>query len=113
MPHPPPTNLEDLVGMSIQLTKSNRTNMVSIVSKLLKNKSFDQYIKSCLQSCFDLYSFSFSTLDGAVVAFKSKDFDTTRVKVSGGLACPITCEDQFNNKKVETSPLKKENRMYF
>ncbi|TKY55528.1 putative invertase inhibitor [Spatholobus suberectus] len=111
--HPPPTNLEDLVGMSIQLTKSNGTNMVSIISELLKNKSFDQYAKACLRDCFDLYSDSLSALDDAVVAFKSKDFDTANIKVSASLDCPVTCEDQFNDKKGETSPLTKENHGYF
>ncbi|KAG5057027.1 hypothetical protein JHK86_012023 [Glycine max] len=112
--HPPPTNFEDLVGMSIQLTESNVTNMVSIISNLLENKSFDQYTKACLKDCFDLYSDSLSALDDAVVAFKSKDLDTAAINLSATFDNSVTCEDQFKDKKGETSsPLTMENRVYF
>ncbi|KAG4933267.1 hypothetical protein JHK82_047571 [Glycine max] len=111
--HPPPTNLEDLVGMSINLSKSNVTNMVSIISNLLKNKTFDQYTKACLKDCFDLYSDSLSALDDAVVAFKSKDLDTAGINLSASLDNSVTCEDQFKDKKGETSPITKENNVYF
>ncbi|XP_047180234.1 putative invertase inhibitor [Vigna umbellata] len=110
---PPPTNLEGLVCMSTQLTKSNASNMVSIISKLLKDKSYDQYVKACLRDCFDLYSDSLSDLDDAVVAFKQKDFDTAAIKLSASLDNSETCEDQFKEKKGETSPLTKENQVYF
>ncbi|CAJ1943177.1 unnamed protein product [Sphenostylis stenocarpa] len=110
---PPPSNLEGLVGMSIQLTKSNGTNMVSIISKLMKDKTFDQYAKVCLRDCFDLYSDSLSDLDDAVVAFKSKDLDTAAINLSASLDNSVTCEDQFKDKKGEASPLTKENRVFF
>ncbi|KAK7386300.1 hypothetical protein VNO78_26440 [Psophocarpus tetragonolobus] len=111
--HPPPTNLEGLVGLSIQLTKSNGTNMVSVIRELLKNKTFDEYAKACLRDCFNLYSDSLLSLDDAVVAFKSKDLDTANIKLSAALDCPVTCEDQFKDKKGEASPLAKENSLYF
>ncbi|KAL2322951.1 hypothetical protein Fmac_027330 [Flemingia macrophylla] len=110
---PPPTNLEDLVGMSIQLTKSNATNMVSIISELLKSKGFDQYAKGCLKDCFDLFKDSLSELDDAVVAFKSKDLNTAAIKMSATLDNSVTCEDQFKDKKGEKSPLTKENHDYY
>ncbi|RDX78535.1 hypothetical protein CR513_41177, partial [Mucuna pruriens] len=97
--HPPPTNLEDLVIVSIQINKSNGTNLVSIVSKLLKNKSFDPYTKACLRDCFELYSDSLSDLDDAVSAFKSMDLFTAIVKLSAVLDNTVTCEDQFKDKK--------------
>ncbi|KAK7330852.1 hypothetical protein VNO77_25056 [Canavalia gladiata] len=110
---PPPTSLEDLVGMSIQLTKSNGTNIVSIILELLKNKSFDQYAKACLKDCFDLYTDALSALQDAMDAFKSKDLDTAGIKASAALDDSVTCEDQFKDKKRETSPLTKENHLYF
>ncbi|KAJ1428916.1 Pla a 1-like [Sesbania bispinosa] len=109
----PPNNLEDLVGMSIQLTKSNGTNIISIISGLLKNSSSDQYVKACLQDCFDLYKDSLSAIEDAMVAFKSKDLDTAAIKMSASLDDSVTCEDQFKDKKGEMSPLTKENNIYF
>lgn len=109
----PPTNLEDLVGMSIKITKSNGTNIISKVLKLLRNQSFDQYAKACLRDCFDLYTDSLSDLEDAMVALKSKDLDTAGIKVSAALDNSVTCEDQFKDKKGETSPLTKENYVYF
>ncbi|XP_027337449.1 putative invertase inhibitor [Abrus precatorius] len=110
---PAPSNLEDLVGMSIQLTKSNGTKMVCIISEHLKNKSFDQYSKACLRDCFDLYKDSLSALEDAMVAFKFKDLDTAGIHVSASLDDSVTCEDQFKDKKGEMSPLTKENHVYF
>ncbi|KAK7346801.1 hypothetical protein VNO80_21324 [Phaseolus coccineus] len=110
---PAPTNLEGLAGIAIQLTKSNGTNTVSMISKLLKEKSFDEYAKVCLRDCYDLYSDSLSDLDDAVVAFKSKDLDTAATRLSASLDNSVTCEDQFKEKKGETSPLTKENQVYF
>ena len=80
----------------------------------VKNKTFDQYTKACLKDCFDLYSDSLSALDDAVVAFKSKDLDTASINLSATLDNSVTCEDQFKDKKGETSsPLTMENRVYF
>lgn len=110
---PPPTNLKDLVGMSIQLTKSNGTTIISIISEFLKNQSFDQYAKACLRDCFDLYSGSVSALGDAMAAFKSKDLDTASINVSASLDNSVTCEDQFKDKKGEKLPLTKENHVYF
>ncbi|KAK7263353.1 hypothetical protein RJT34_30941 [Clitoria ternatea] len=110
---PPPSSLKDLVGMSIQLTKSNGTIIVSLISELLKNKSFDHYAKACLLDCSKLYSDSLSDLEDAVAAFESKDFDTANIKASAALDNSVTCEDQFKDKKGESSPLTKENHIFF
>ncbi|XP_040870580.1 uncharacterized protein, partial [Glycine max] len=53
-------------------------------------------------------------IDDAVVAFKSKDLDTASINLSATLDNSVTCEDQFKDKKGETSsPLTKENNVYF
>lgn len=110
----PPSNPEDLVGMSIQLTKSNGTNMLPIIKELLKNlTSDDQYVKACLQDCFDLYKDSLSSLEDAAVAFKSKDLYSANINLSASLDDSITCEDQFKDKTGKTSPLTWENHVYF
>ncbi|CAK8562632.1 unnamed protein product [Lathyrus sativus] len=111
-----PEKLEDLVSMSIQLTKSNGTNIVSIISHELQNQTQGEYVKGCLRDCFDLYNDSLESLDEAMVAFNtSKDLDTTNINVSAALHDSVTCEDQFKERKEknETSPLAQENHVYF
>jgi len=109
---PPPTTLEDLVGISVQLAKSNGTNVLSIISKLLKDKSFDQYTKGCLQSCSDFYLQSLKFLDDAIVAFKSKNFSQAADILSYATTQCVMCDDSFEERKTK-SPLKTENQVYW
>lgn len=113
----PPTSMEDLVAISIQIAKSNATNIVSIISNLLKedptNKSLvSEYAKECLRDCSDLYSDSVSDLDDAMTAFESQDFDTASIKVSAAMEASVTCENQFNDGNEE-SPLTENDNTYF
>ncbi|KAI5417737.1 pectinesterase inhibitor 12 [Lathyrus oleraceus] len=111
-----PKKLEDLVNMSMQLTKSNGTNIISIISHDLQNQTHGEYVKACLRDCLDLYNDSLSSLDNAMVAFNtSKDLDTANINVSAALDDSVTCEDQFKERKEEneTSPLTEENHVYF
>ncbi|CAI8609474.1 unnamed protein product [Vicia faba] len=111
-----PKKLEDLVSMSIQVTKSNGTNIISIISHDLQNQTHGEHVKACLQDCLNLYNDSLSSLDDAMVAFNtSKDLDTANINVSAALDDSVTCEDQFKERKEdnETSPLTQENHVYF
>ncbi|CAL0313685.1 unnamed protein product [Lupinus luteus] len=109
----PPTKLKDLVGISIQITKTNGTNIIANILKLLNNQTFSQHTKACLKDCSRIYKGSISTLNDAIVAFKSKDFGTANIKLSAALDSSVTCEDQFKLNKGEVSPLTKENKVYF
>ncbi|XP_054809807.1 putative invertase inhibitor [Prosopis cineraria] len=112
----PPASLGDLVAMSIQMTKSNATNIVSTISNLLKdpnnNNKFSEYAKECLEDCSELYSDSLSDLDDAIRAFESQDFNTASIKVSAAMEASVTCEDQFHDGNEE-SPLTEDDNMYF
>ncbi|MED6159829.1 hypothetical protein PIB30_045768 [Stylosanthes scabra] len=117
---PPPNSIEDLVAISINITKSNGTNIISKISKLLRNNNnnnnkhlIDPYARGCLKDCFDLYKDSLSDLEDATTALGSKDFDTAAIKLSAALDDPVTCEDQFKEKKGVSSPLTKDNKVYF
>ncbi|KAI4327224.1 hypothetical protein L6164_019712 [Bauhinia variegata] len=107
-----PTRIEELVDVSIRITKSNTTNIISNISEFLRNQNLSQYAKACLRDCFDLYSDALSELQDAVYAFNSGDLDTANIKVSAALDASVTCEDQFKEKKGETSPLTKDNNIY-
>ncbi|KAI4315171.1 hypothetical protein L6164_028012 [Bauhinia variegata] len=113
IPKSQPTSIEELVDMTIQITESNTTNIVSIISKLLQNQTFTQHEKACLKDCFHLYSDALSELQDALNAFKSKDLDTANIKVSAVLDACVTCEDQFKDKKGEACPLTNDNNIYF
>ncbi|XP_028789110.1 putative invertase inhibitor [Neltuma alba] len=108
----PPSRLEELVDMSVQITKSNATNIVSTISSLLKDPKFSDYAKKCLQDCSELYSDSVLDLDDAIGAFKSKDFNSASTKISAEMSSSSTCEDQFKDGN-ETSPLTEDNNTYF
>ncbi|KAK4260291.1 hypothetical protein QN277_003431 [Acacia crassicarpa] len=114
----PPTSLGDLVAMSIQITKSNATNIISIISNLLKEdptnstKFLSQYSKECLKDCSDLYSDSLSDLDDAMRAFESQDFNTASIKISASMEASVTCENQFSDGNEE-SPLTDKDNTYF
>jgi len=86
--------------------------MVSTISKLLNDTSFDEYANACLHDCFDLYLHALSDLDDAVDAFKSRDFDTAATRLSTSMDSSLTCEFQFKE-KGKTSPLINANQLYF
>ncbi|XP_028789111.1 putative invertase inhibitor [Neltuma alba] len=109
----PPTSLGDLVAMSIQITKSNATDIVSTISDLLKEPNqFSEYAKECLKDCSDLYSDSLADLDDAMGAFESQDFNTASMKVSAAMEASVTCENQFTDGNEE-SPLTEHDKTYF
>ena len=91
----------------------NATNIVSKISKLLKDQTFSRYEKNCLKDCSELYSDARSELEDAVGAFKSGDLYTANIKVSSAMDASVTCEDQFKDKKAAKSPLTKDNNIYF
>ncbi|BAT75770.1 hypothetical protein VIGAN_01368600 [Vigna angularis var. angularis] len=111
---PPSSNVEDYWVKSIQLLKSNGTNVLSFISKLLNDKRFDERTKDSLKGCFDSYKDTMSELDAAVVAFKAKDLDTAGIKVSESLDTPLICQRSFNDPKGRNlSPLTSQNNAYF
>jgi len=110
---PPSSNLEDYWVNSIELLKSNGTNMVSLISKLLEDKSIDEQVKDGLNGCFVSYKDTIVELDAAVVAFKAKDFDTAGTKLSESLDTPVGCQLLFANPTGNNSPLTTENNTYF
>ncbi|KAL1333392.1 hypothetical protein HN51_062219 [Arachis hypogaea] len=112
---PQPNSIEDLVVIVIKLTKSNGTNIISKISRLLRNKNYlvDPYVRACLKDCFDLYHDSLYSLEDAAAAFRSKDFYTAITKLSAASDDPTTCEDQFKEKKGVSSPLTKDNQVYY
>lgn len=107
-------NIEDLFKISIELTISNASDVVFVVSKLLKDNKFDGYARNCLHDCLELYSDAVSSLKEALCDFvKSKDLYNANVEISSAMDASTTCEDGFKEKKGQLSPLTKENKFFF
>lgn len=106
-------SVEDLVPISIEIATSNATSIISIVSKLLKNKKLGKFTRSCLDTCSELYSDAGSDLQSGGKAVESKDYGTANVQLSAALDAPDNCEDGFKEKKGLVSPLTKENNFFF
>lgn len=105
--------LQDLFVISVRLTISNASDVVSRVSKLLKDNKFDDFAKLCLRDCLELYSDAVSSLKEALRDFKSKDLYKANVEISSAMDASSTCEDGFKERKGAVSPLTKENSVFF
>ncbi|KAF8380641.1 hypothetical protein HHK36_028131 [Tetracentron sinense] len=106
-------SLRGLGFISMNLTKSNATNIHLYIKKLLKHKKFDPFEKNCLSDCLDLYSDAIDLMDDAINSFKSKHYFDANIQVSAALDVPSTCEDGFKEKKIRVSPLTKINGNMF
>ncbi|WVZ13773.1 hypothetical protein V8G54_011339 [Vigna mungo] len=111
--HPPPTNLEDLLGILITLSKNNATNVLSIISKLSKDKSLDKFAILTLQECSDLYEQSEFYLDRIASFLKSKVFDNVSSYLGGIRTFSDVCNDDLSAKwRGGISPLSKEYQIF-
>lgn len=107
-------SIEELFIVSFELTISNASEVASYVSKLLKDKKFDDYARGCLHVCLELYSDAVYSLKEALRDYiKSKDLSNANVEISAALDASTTCEDGFKERKGLVSPLTKENNFYF
>ncbi|OAY29782.1 putative invertase inhibitor [Manihot esculenta] len=105
--------LEDLLHISIALTKSNSTTIISSISKLLKQQNLDSYTREALEDCLELYCDAKSELNEAMWDLKKKDYFKANIDVSSAMDSSSTCENGFNEKKGIVSPLSKENYVFF
>ncbi|KAG2384124.1 uncharacterized protein HKW66_Vig0151130 [Vigna angularis] len=111
--HPPPTNLEDLVGILITLSKNNATNVLSIISKLSKDKSLDKFAIMTLQECSRLYDDSVFRLDIIVASLKSKVFDDVSFTLGEIRTSSRVCNEDLSAKwRGGISPLSKEYHIF-
>ncbi|KAE8713781.1 Regulator of nonsense transcripts 1 [Hibiscus syriacus] len=107
------TSVADLVDVAIDTAMSNATSIGSIISKLLSNKSLEQYARTCLEDCSELYSDAGSNLKSGEQAFEGKDYGTANSEISAAMDAADTCEEQFKEKEGVVSPLTKENGDFF
>ncbi|KAH7668658.1 Pectinesterase protein [Dioscorea alata] len=107
------SDLRGLALISLKLSIKNATHVKSQVKKLLKaTPANDTYMRSCLESCEELYSDAISALRDSVKAIKAKRFDDAITYLSSVVDDPQTCEDGFSEGGI-VSPLGKEDDNFF
>ncbi|MBA0821777.1 hypothetical protein Goarm_018617 [Gossypium armourianum] len=70
------------------------------------------FARNCLKDCSELYSLAGSSLEAGLDAFQAVDYGTANAEISAALDAPVTCEDQFKEKKGLVSPLTQENNNF-
>ncbi|BAU01362.1 hypothetical protein VIGAN_11058100 [Vigna angularis var. angularis] len=111
--HPPPTNLEDLLGILITISKNNATNVLSIISELSKDKSLDKFALLTLQECSGLYDQGVFYLDNVAGNLKSKVFNNVDMDLSGIRTFSLVCNEDLSSKwRGGISPLSKEYQIF-
>ncbi|XP_073013097.1 pectinesterase inhibitor 12-like [Typha latifolia] len=88
------------------------TRAKSEVRKILKAETMNHYVKSCLETCRNLYSDCISTLADSIKAIKSGRYEDAKIWISSAVDAPGTCEDGFKEGSLK-SPLTKDNGALF
>ncbi|XP_019105602.1 putative invertase inhibitor [Beta vulgaris subsp. vulgaris] len=107
------TSIDGLVEISFNLSSSKAISISTTIAQLLKDPKFDPFGKSALQACYEIYSDAPDDLQAGLEALKRGDFSTANVRVSGALDIAPDCEDSFQDKQGEVSPLTKDNSEFF
>ncbi|KAI5423187.1 hypothetical protein KIW84_046251 [Lathyrus oleraceus] len=106
-------NLEELGLVAIKLTRHNVTNTSDYITRLLKKKTSDPFIKECLEDCLEVYSDAIATFREAIRDYKAKRYEDCNFKLSSIIDASTTCEDGFKQKNDVISPLTKRNKNVF
>ncbi|XP_074382422.1 putative invertase inhibitor [Apium graveolens] len=106
-------SLKGLGMISIRLTRYNLTDTRCHIKQLLMNKKLDKYVRSCLETCFELYDDALSTIKLAMKSYSNKKYYDANIQVSAVMDTATTCEDAFNERKGVVSPLTARNNATF
>ncbi|XAR70589.1 hypothetical protein NMG60_11027493 [Bertholletia excelsa] len=106
-------NLQGLALVTLELTLENATATISIIEEILNSGKFDTFSVRCLKDCLELYADSTSTLIDSIVAFLSKQYETTTLLLTAVMEATSTCEEEFKKKEERKSPVTQENNNVF
>ncbi|XP_004145026.1 putative invertase inhibitor [Cucumis sativus] len=101
------TDVRHLGLFSIGFLCRNVTSTYHHITKLVRNKKLDPFVKLCLDDCLELYTDAIPTVKQAMKDYKSKRYDDANVAISSVMDAATTCEDGFKERKGVASPLKK------
>lgn len=70
-------------------------------------------MRSCLETCFELYDDALSGVKLAMKSYSNKKYYDANVQMSAVMDSATTCEDGFNERKGVVSPLTARNNATF
>ncbi|VFQ66314.1 unnamed protein product [Cuscuta campestris] len=108
--------LRGLTSISIRLIRYNVTDTRCRIKQMLRDKRAprrDRYAELCLRDCLEMYSGAVSDAKAAMREYNSGRLAEASVHLSAVLDAASTCEDGFEERRGEASPLKKRNNDTF
>ncbi|XP_068649220.1 putative invertase inhibitor [Aristolochia californica] len=101
----------DLRGLGIITTNLAEANVTETEKKIdgLQAEASDSYDKNRLEDCKEMYSFAFSELKDAEVAFYLERYSDANIFLSAALDYSVNCEDSWQEEVGHASPLTAEN----
>ncbi|GLT34690.1 hypothetical protein SLA2020_091910 [Shorea laevis] len=88
-------SLRQLYLLSINLAEKNATNIISYIEKLLTNETIARHVRSCVDTCAEVYSPVIKLLQDDHNAFRSKNYATAKASLSSAITIPDSCEQFF------------------
>ena len=103
------SNLKGLGVIAAKLALANATSIRAKAKRVLRHhKPKSPAMKSCLQTCLELYSDSAQSLRDSARAIRARRYDDANTLLSSAVDAPATCEDGFGEEGIE-SPLTADN----
>ena len=90
-------SLTDLGLISINLVKNNATNTLSLINRLIGDKTTSNKEKAALEDCSELFTDSIDEINEIVIDYSKKRFDDVYTKVSGVMTGADSCEEGFKD----------------
>ncbi|KAJ8748287.1 hypothetical protein K2173_000859 [Erythroxylum novogranatense] len=99
-----------ILKMEVKALRGGFENGIRVAKKMMEEPSTDDWIKSCLDTCVEVFEGGMYDLDDALGSIASKDLHKLQILLSAGLSYVSTCEDSFGEQPDVESPLKEMNK---
>ncbi|XP_031486095.1 uncharacterized protein LOC116254694 [Nymphaea colorata] len=85
----------DMLLMQIKATATKVASATAHANQLLAGTTITPYLRSCLETCKDMYDDMNANFDDAKKALAASDLDTLKTMLSATISDASTCEDGF------------------
>lgn len=107
------TNLLELAIVAMELALGNATATVSAIEKMTSGSWFDPFARECLTDCLEMYTDATSMIVDSIGDFLMEQYGNANILMSAVMDAATTCEEGFEEKEGEVTPLTKENYNLF
>ncbi|KAM7525372.1 hypothetical protein LguiA_015274 [Lonicera macranthoides] len=107
------TNLPGLAIVAMELAFGNATATVSAIEKMKTGSWFDPFARECLTDCLEMYADAMSMIVDSIRDFLMEQYGNANTLMSAVMEAATTCEEGFEDKEGEVTPLTKENYNLF